>query len=61
MEWVVCPQCRQPAEVTQRMSTGSTAGRVEHLHVQCLLRHWFLLPAEMVMPWPVSAPAPLSC
>jgi hypothetical protein len=52
VDWVVCPQCSQPAEVGTRHRLSSTAGLVEHAHVQCVLRHWFLMPAEWLVPWP---------
>jgi hypothetical protein len=52
VDWVVCPQCGQPAEVGTRHKLPSTAGLVEHAHVQCVLRHWFLMPADWLVPWP---------
>ena len=42
---VVCPECSAPAEVVDRFDLPGTDGPVEHVKVQCLGRHWFLLPA----------------
>ena len=59
MDWVVCPQCRQPAEVTDRAELDSTDGLIAHAHVRCLLRHWFVLPVELLTAWPEPALHPL--
>jgi len=45
LDLVVCPECAAPAEVVDRFAFPSTDGPVEHVKVQCLGRHWFLLPA----------------
>jgi hypothetical protein len=45
LDLVVCPECAAPAEVVDRFALPSTEGPVEHVKVQCLSRHWFLLPA----------------
>jgi hypothetical protein len=45
LDLVVCPECAAPAEVVDRIAFPSTDGPVEHVKVQCLGRHWFLLPA----------------
>ena len=45
LDLVVCPECAAPAEVVDRFALASTEGSVEHVKVQCLMRHWFLLPA----------------
>ena len=45
LDLVVCPECAAPAEVVDRFALPSTEGSVEHVKVQCLGRHWFLLPA----------------
>ena len=45
LDLVVCPECAAPAEVVDRFALPSTEGPVEHVKVQCLGRHWFLLPA----------------
>jgi hypothetical protein len=46
------PGCGAPAEVLYRTVLASTDGPVEHVKVQCLVRHIFLMPA------PAHAPAP---
>ncbi len=48
LELVSCPECGLAAEVTRRDWLGSTAGPVEHVHIRCVQRHWFLMPAEDV-------------
>jgi hypothetical protein len=45
LDLVVCPECAAPAEVVDRFALPSTEGPVDHVKVQCLSRHWFLLPA----------------
>ena len=49
LDLVVCPECAAPAEVVDRFALPSTEGPVEHVKVQCLSRHWFLLP-EAALP-----------
>lgn len=39
-----CPECGGPAEVSWRAVLESTDGPVEHARVDCVERHWFLLP-----------------
>lgn len=46
LDLVVCPECFAPAEILDRFTLGSTDGGVEHVKVQCLGRHWFLMPAS---------------
>jgi hypothetical protein len=46
LELVVCPECAAPAEIVDRFALPSTDGAVEHVKVQCLGRHWFLLPVS---------------
>jgi hypothetical protein len=46
LDLVVCPECFAPAEILDRFTLGSTDGAVEHVKVQCLRRHWFLMPAS---------------
>jgi hypothetical protein len=43
MDTTTCPECGAPAEVTDRFALESTDGPVEHVRVQCVRRHWFLL------------------
>ena len=44
LDLVVCPECAAPAEVVDRYVLPSTDGPVQHVKVQCLSRHWFVLP-----------------
>ena len=44
MDTTTCPECEAPAEVTERPVLGSTDGFVEHVRMQCVRRHWFLMP-----------------
>ncbi|MBD8868587.1 hypothetical protein [Nocardioides donggukensis] len=56
----VCPECHDPAEVQWRAVLESTDGPVEHARIQCLRRHWFLLPVATLAAAPAepgSAPA----
>jgi hypothetical protein len=50
LDLVVCPECAAPAEVVDRYVLASTDGPVEHVKVQCLDRHWFVLPAAALPP-----------
>jgi len=50
LDLVVCPECAAPAEVVDRFALASTEGPVEHVKVQCLSRHWFVLPAAALPP-----------
>jgi hypothetical protein len=50
LDLVVCPECAAPAEVVDRFALPSTHGPVEHVKLQCLGRHWFLLPASSLAP-----------
>ena len=50
LDLVVCPECAAPAEVVDRFALPSTDGDVEHVKMQCLGRHWFLLPAAALPP-----------
>jgi hypothetical protein len=50
LDLVVCPECAAPAEVVDRYALPSTDGPVEHVKVQCLSRHWFVLPAAALPP-----------
>jgi hypothetical protein len=52
MDWVVCPECAHPAEVTWRGTTSGTDSGAEYAKVHCLRRHWFLLPSERLLAWP---------
>lgn len=55
MEFTVCPQCTEPAEIQWRAVLDGTEGPVEHAKVLCVRRHWFLLPTAMLaspLSWP---------
>jgi hypothetical protein len=43
METTTCPECDAPAEVRGRSVWESTDGPVEHVRVECIRRHWFLM------------------
>ena len=53
MELVVCPECGDPAAVTWR---AEARGPAAHAKVHCVQRHWFLLPAEQLIHWPMAPP-----
>lgn len=55
LDLVICPTCGQPAEVVRRTRLVSTAGRLEHVKIQCLQRHWYLMPSERLVTWPAVA------
>jgi hypothetical protein len=46
MDLMYCPSCGQPAEIEWRTHLGGTGGPVEHVKLQCLARHHFLMPAD---------------
>jgi hypothetical protein len=52
-----CPQCHDPAEVTDRFWLASTDGPVEHAAVGCTTGHHFRMPAEML---PAALDEPLT-
>jgi hypothetical protein len=43
MEMTTCPECGAPAEVRSRTVWESTAGPIEHIRIECVARHWFLM------------------
>jgi hypothetical protein len=45
MDITGCPECGAPAEITDRCVLVSTSGLLEHVRVECVNRHWFLMPA----------------
>jgi hypothetical protein len=55
LELVICPRCAQPAEVVRRSGLASTAGPLEHVKIQCIQRHCYLLLADRLTPWPTGA------
>jgi len=65
MDTTTCPECGAPAEVTQRSALESTDGPMEHVKIQCVRRHWFLMPTFLLaeynhprLPTPAAAPHP---
>lgn len=48
MEIVDCPECAAPAEIESSAALEGTYGAVEHVKIRCVLKHWFLLPREML-------------
>jgi hypothetical protein len=64
MDTTTCPDCGALAEVTDRFVLESTDGPVEHVRLQCVGQHWFLLStaslarhhAAVPVPAPVSRP-----
>ncbi|MEZ5091669.1 hypothetical protein [Nocardioides sp.] len=44
MDTTTCPACGTIAEILWRDVLDGTDGPVEHAKIQCLARHWFLLP-----------------
>jgi hypothetical protein len=43
-----CPECAAPAEVEWITELSTDDGCVEHLKIQCINRHWFLLASDRV-------------
>lgn len=56
MDTTTCPECGAPAEITFRTALESTGGPMEHVKLQCVRRHWFLMPTALLAtrqpPWP---------
>jgi hypothetical protein len=48
MDITTCSQCGQPATVQWRAVLESTDGPTEHARIDCLNRHWFLLPIAVL-------------
>jgi hypothetical protein len=44
MDATTCPDCRSPAEITERFVLESTDGPIEHVRLRCVRQHWFLMP-----------------
>ena len=53
---VACPQCRVPAEITERFSLPSTDGPVAHVAVGCAAGHHFRMPADRLPAHPPAHP-----
>ena len=58
MDLVVCPACSQPAEARWSTTLSGTDAPIEHVKVDCLSRHWFLMPTEKLIAWP-DMPTPV--
>jgi hypothetical protein len=43
---VSCPECRVPAEITERFRLPSTDGLVDHIVVLCAGGHYFRMAAD---------------
>ena len=48
MDTTTCPECGVPAEIIDRAALESTDGPMEHVKLQCVRRHWFLMPTAML-------------
>ena len=46
METTTCPECEAPAEIRGRSVWESTDGPIEHIRVECIQRHWFLMSVD---------------
>lgn len=55
---VACPECRAPAEIEWRAILESTDGPVEHCRINCLNRHWFLMPVARLSSASANADPP---
>ncbi len=45
-----CPECGLPATVTKRGRAAGTSGPVDVIMLRCVLAHWFLGPADTLLP-----------
>jgi len=59
METTTCPECGAPAEIRARSVWESTSGPVEHVRVECVARHWFLMSAASLATAHADAVAPV--
>ena len=52
MQFTYCPHpaCGAVAEIVDRFAFASTDGFIEHVKVQCLHRHLFMLPVDKLPP-----------
>jgi len=50
MEIIGCPTCGAPAELDVWAVHGSSRGRVEHVRILCVRRHWALMPRDLLVP-----------
>jgi hypothetical protein len=44
-----CPECGLPATVTEHGRAASTGGPVEVVKLRCVVSHWFLGPASVLL------------
>jgi hypothetical protein len=62
MDTTTCPECGAPAEVIDRFALESTDGPIEHVRIQCIARHWFLMATASLARYRAAAapavPAP---
>jgi hypothetical protein len=58
MDTTTCPECGAPAEVIDRFALESTDGPIEHVRVQCVAWHWFLLSTESLARHRAAAAGP---
>jgi hypothetical protein len=61
LDFVVCPKCATTAAVQRRRPVQSTDGPVEHVHITCVNRHWFMMPADMLNERSQKSPAVPIC
>jgi hypothetical protein len=59
IQWTRCPQCDSIAEIVDRDVWPSTDGPVEHVHVRCVRRHRFVMPAVSLAADGAPAPTPV--
>ena len=43
---IECPECGSPAYVEWVFSMAGTSGSVDHVKLNCVLKHHFLMPAD---------------
>ncbi len=55
---VSCPECNKQATVLDRSFLTSTDGPIEHLRIQCVDRHHFIMPAERLVAYPAQGSLP---
>jgi hypothetical protein len=41
MDYVRCPQCDLPAEITDRFALASTDGPMDFIKIACIGGHWY--------------------
>jgi uncharacterized protein YbaR (Trm112 family) len=48
LDIVACPECAATAAVQGRGPVESTDGPLDHVHITCVNRHWFMMSADML-------------